>query len=418
MAIIKPFKALRPKNELAEKVASRPYDVLNSDEAREEAAENPFSFLHVTKSEIDLPTDIDSHSTTVYEKAKENLQKLISDGTLFSEEKPCYYIYQLNMPARPEWGGTGRSQTGLVCVSSVEDYFNDVIKKHELTRPEKEKDRIDHMLTIHAQTGNVFMACRDVMEVNALINGWKAKNKPAYNFTASDGIQHTIWIIDRDDVINSITRLYETKVPNTYIADGHHRAASAAKVSKKFPDSNDAKYFLTTIFPASQLAILDYNRVVKDLNGLTKEEFIGALQDDFMITYSPEPVRPSVAHEIGMYLQGEWYILTAREGTYKEDPIGVLDVTILQKNLLDKILDIEDPRTDTRIDFVGGIRGLEELEKNVNSGGMAVAFSLFPVTIEQLFAIADSGHVMPPKSTWFEPKLRDGLLTHLILGLL
>jgi uncharacterized protein (DUF1015 family) len=406
MATIKPFNALRPKPEIARQVASRPYDVLNSAEAREEATENPFSFLHVTKSEIDLPAEIDSHSAVVYEKANENLRHLIKEGILFADEKPCYYIYELVM--------NGRSQTGLVCVSSVEDYFHDVIKKHELTRPEKEKDRIDHMLTIHAQTGNVFMVCRDVMEVNALINGWKAKNKPAYNFTASDGIQHSIWIIDRDDVINSITRLYETKVPNTYIADGHHRAASAAKVSKKLPDSNDAKYFLTTIFPASQLAILDYNRVVKDLNGLTKEEFIGALQDDFMITYSPEPVRPSVAHEIGMYLQGEWYILTAREGTYKEDPIGVLDVTILQKNLLDKILDIEDPRTDTRIDFVGGIRGLEELEKRVNSGGMAVAFSLFPVTIEQLFAIADSGHVMPPKSTWFEPKLRDGLLTHLI----
>jgi uncharacterized protein (DUF1015 family) len=406
MAIIKPFKALRPKPELAPQVASRPYDVLNSAEAREEAAENPVSFLHVTKSEIDLPADIDLHSATVYEKAKENLQKLISDGTLFSEEKPCYYIYQLVM--------NGRSQTGLVCVSSVEDYFKDVIKKHELTRPEKEKDRIDHLLTIHAQTGNVFMACRDVMEVNALINGWKAKNKPVYDFTAGDGIRHTIWIIDRDDVINSITRLYETKVSNTYIADGHHRAASAAKVSKELPDSEDAKYFLTTIFPASQLAILDYNRVVKDLNGMTKEEFIGALQDDFMITYSPEPVKPSVLHEFGMYLDREWYFLTARKGSYKNDPVGVLDVTILQKNLLDKILDIEDPRTDTRIDFVGGIRGLEELEKRVNSGGMAVAFSLFPVTIEQLFAIADSGHVMPPKSTWFEPKLRDGLLTHLI----
>lgn len=406
MAVIKPFKALRPKPELAQQVASRPYDVLNSAEARVEANGNPVSFLHVTKSEIDLPAEIDSHSATVYEKAKENLQKLISDGALFTEEKPCYYIYELLM--------NGKSQTGLVCVSSVEDYFNDVIKKHEFTRPEKEKDRIDHMLTIHAQTGNVFMACRDVMEVNALINGWKAKNKPVYDFTAGDGIHHTIWIIDRDDVINSITRLYETKVPNTYIADGHHRAASAAKVSKELPDSDDAKYFLTTIFPASQLAILDYNRVVKDLNGLTKEEFIGALQDDFMITYSPEPVKPAILHEFGMYLNGEWFFLVAREGSYKKDPVAVLDVSILQKNLLDKILDIKDPRTDSRIDFVGGIRGLEELEKRVNSGEMAVAFSLFPVTIEQLFAIADSGQVMPPKSTWFEPKLRDGLLTHLI----
>jgi uncharacterized protein (DUF1015 family) len=414
MAVIKPFKALRPTTAFSQQVASRPYDVLNSAEARAEAQGNPVSFLHVTKSEIDLPEDTDVHSTTVYEKANENLQKLINDGTLFKEEKSCYYIYQLVMPAQPESGEKDRSQTGLVCVSSIEDYFNDIIKKHEYTRPEKEKDRIDHMLAIRAQTGNVFMACRDVMEVNALINGWKLKNKPVYDFAANDGIQHTIWIIDREDVINSITNLYETKVPATYIADGHHRAASAAKVSKEFPDSVDAKYFLTTIFPASQLAIMDYNRVVKDLNDLTKEEFIGALQDDFMITYSPEPVKPSVLHEIGMYLDGEWYYLTAREGTYKNDPIGILDVSILQKNILDKILDIEDPRTNTRIDFIGGIRGLSELEKRVDSGEMAVAFSLFPVSIDQLFDIADSGNVMPPKSTWFEPKLRDGLLTHLI----
>lgn len=406
MAIIKPFKALKPKKELAEQVASRPYDVLNSEEAKKEAAGNNYSFLRITKSEIDLPDGIDTHSQQVYDKAKSNLELFIQNGTLYAEGKPCYYIYQLIM--------NGKSQTGLVCVSSVEDYSNDVIKKHELTRPEKEKDRIDHMRTIHAQTGNVFMAYRDVMEINALINGWKAKNSPEYDFTASDGIKHTVWVINRDDVINSITNLFATKVPHTYIADGHHRAASAAKVSKQLPESEDAKFFLTTIFPESQLAILDYNRVVKDLNDLTTEEFIGALQDDFMITYSPEPVKPAVLHEFGMYLEDEWYILTAREGTYRNDPIGVLDVTILQNNVLDKILDIDDPRTDTRVDFVGGIRGLEELEKRVNSGEMAAAFSLYPVTLEQLFAIADSGKVMPPKSTWFEPKLRDGLLTHLI----
>jgi uncharacterized protein (DUF1015 family) len=406
MAIIKPFKALKPKKELAEQVASRPYDVLNSEEAKKEAAGNNYSFLRITKSEIDLPNGIDTHNQQVYDKAKANLELFIQNGTLYAEEKPCYYIYQLVM--------NGKSQTGLVCVSSIEDYLKDVIKKHELTRPEKEKDRIDHMRTTRAQTGNVFMAYRDVMEINALINGWKAKNAPEYDFTASDGIKHTVWVINRDDVINSITNLFATKVPNTYIADGHHRAASAAKVSKQLPDSESAKFFLTTIFPESQLAILDYNRVVKDLNDLTTEEFIGALQEDFMLTYSPEPVKPAVLHEFGMYLGDEWYILTARAGTYRKDPIGVLDVTILQKNVLDKILDIDDPRTDTRVDFVGGIRGLEELEKRVNSGEMAAAFSLYPVTLEQLFAIADSGKVMPPKSTWFEPKLRDGLLTHLI----
>lgn len=406
MAIIKPFRALRPKTELSQLVASRPYDVLNSEEARTEAKDNPFSFLHVTKSEIDLSPGTDIHSTAVYEKAKENLQELIKHGILFREEKNCYYIYQLIM--------NGRSQTGLVCVSSVEDYFNDIIKKHEFTRPEKEKDRIDHMRTIEAQTGNVFLAYRDVMEINAIINGWKMTNKPVYDFTATDGIQHSIWIIDRDIVINSITQLFSTHVPATYIADGHHRAASAAKVSKELPGSENAKYFLTTIFPESQLAILDYNRVVKDLNGLTPEKLLALLQDDFYITLSPEPVKPSHLHEFGMYLEGQWYILTSRKGTWTDDPIGVLDVSILSNNILDKIFDIKDQRTDKRIDFVGGIRGLEELEKRVNNGEMKVAFSLYPVTLAQLFAIADSGNVMPPKSTWFEPKLRDGLLTHLL----
>jgi uncharacterized protein (DUF1015 family) len=406
MAIIKPFKALRPQPQLADKVASRPYDVLNSEEAKQEAAGNDYSFLRITKSEIDLPGGIDIHSAAVYEKAKSNLDLFIGNGTLFTEAKPCYYIYQLIM--------NGRSQTGLVCVSSVEDYFKDVIKKHEFTRPEKEKDRIDHMRTISAQTGNVFLAYRDVMEVNALINGWKVKNKPAYDFTAADGIQHSIWVVDRDDVVNSITQLFETKVPNTYIADGHHRCASAAKVSEQMPASGEAKFFLTTIFPASQLAIYDYNRVVKDLNGLTPEEFIGALQDEFRITRSPGPVKPDVLHEFGMYINQQWYILTAKDGSYSDDPIGVLDVSILQGNVMNKILDIEDPRTDKRIDFIGGIRGLGELEKRVNSGEMAAAFSLYPVSMNQLFDIADSGNVMPPKSTWFEPKLRDGLLTHLI----
>ena len=414
MASISPFKALRPNEKMASLVASRPYDVLNSEEARAEAKDNPDSFLHVTKSEIDLPENIDVHSTVVYEKAKENLQQLINNGILLKEEKPCYYIYQLVMPALSEWGGKERSQTGLVCVSSVEDYFTNIIKKHEFTRPEKEKDRIDHILSTKAQTGNVFLAYRDVMEINSIINGWKATQKPVYDFIASDKIKHSIWIIDRDIIINSITKLFATKVPFTYIADGHHRAASAAKVSKTMPASDEAKYFLTTIFPASQLTILDYNRLVKDLDGLDKEDLISALQDDFMITQSPEPVRPAQTHEFGMYLDGQWYILTSRKWTYTNDPVDVLDVTILSKNILSKLLRIKDQRTDKRVDFVGGIRGLKELEKRVDSGEMKVAFSLYPVTIQQLFDIADSGNTMPPKSTWFEPKLRDGLLTHLI----
>ncbi|MEI9945722.1 MAG: DUF1015 family protein [Chitinophagaceae bacterium] len=406
MAQIKPFKALRPQPASANKVASRPYDVLNSTEAKEEAKGNPFSFLHITKAEIDLPDGTDPHNQSVYDKAKENLQRFQQEGTLFTEEKPCYYIYQLIM--------NGRSQTGLVCVSSVEDYFNDVIKKHEFTRPEKEKDRIDHMKTIGAQTGNVFLAYNNVPDVDTIITNWKKSNKPVYDFKADDGIQHIIWIINEQNAIDNITSLFAEKVPATYIADGHHRAASAAKVSKALPNSEAANYFLTTIFPASELAIMDYNRMVKDLNKMDNDDFIGAVQEDFMIAQSPEPVKPAHLHEFGMYLDKQWYILTSRKDTYTNDPIGVLDVTILSNNILDKILDITDQRTDKRIDFVGGIRGLKELEKRVNSGEMKVAFSLYPVTIQQLFNIADSGNVMPPKSTWFEPKLRDGLLTNLI----
>jgi len=288
MARISPFKALRPNESLASQVASRPYDVLNSEEAREEAKDNPWSFLHITKAEIDLLPAVDIHSQFVYTKAKENLEQFILNDILLKEEKPCYYIYRLTM--------NGKSQTGLVCLSSVEDYNKDIIKKHELTRPEKEKDRIDHMLAIRAQTGNVFLAYRDIMEVNALINGWTATQKPVYDFIADDKVQHTIWVIDRDIVINSITQLFSTHVPFTYIADGHHRAASAAKVSKAMPGNEEAKYFLTTIFPASQLAILDYNRLVKDLDGLDKEDLISTLQDDFTITQSSEPVRPAQPH--------------------------------------------------------------------------------------------------------------------------
>jgi uncharacterized protein (DUF1015 family) len=406
MAHIQPFKALRPQPSLAAAVAAPPYDVLNSEEARVEAQGNPHSFLHVTKSEIDLEPTIDIHSEIIYEKAKANLEAFLAQGTLLQEETACYYIYQLIM--------NGRSQTGLVCVSSVEDYHQNKIKKHEFTRPEKEKDRIDHMRTIRAQTGNVFLAYRDVASLNNLIDAWKKEHAPIYDFIANDGIQHTIWVVNDTTAVDRITATFEKEVPCTYIADGHHRAASAAKVSAAVPESTDARYFLTTIFPASQLAILDYNRVVKDLNGHTAEELIRLLQDEFVITPSKSAVKPNHLHQFGMYVDGQWYSLEAKAGTYSEDPIGVLDITILTNNVLHKWLGIQDQRTDKRIDFVGGIRGLGELEKRVNSGEMKIAFSLYPVSIEQLFAIADSGEVMPPKSTWFEPKLRDGLLTHLI----
>ncbi|MGN6509111.1 MAG: DUF1015 domain-containing protein [Chitinophaga sp.] len=411
MAIIKPFRALRPQPALAKDVAARPYDVLNSKEAAAEAAGNPNSFYHVSKSEIDLPEGTDIHSEAVYKKAAENLQILQSSGTLFHEDAPCYYIYKLVMD--------GRAQTGLVCVSSIADYNKGIIKKHEFTRPDKELDRINHITATRAQTGNVFLAYNDVPEINAIIDHWQVHNKPAYDFIADDGIQHTIWVINEAATGDEITSLFASKVPATYIADGHHRAASAGLVQKASGEDvhSDANlnYFLTTIFPASQLAILDYNRLVKDLNGHSKADFLSRLEYDFIV----EPIghheqKPSGLHEFSMYLDHTWYRLVAREGTYTADPIGILDVTILQDNVLGKHLGIQDPRTDKRIDFVGGIRGLGELVKRVDSGEMAVAFALFPVTIQQLFDIADSGNVMPPKSTWFEPKLRDGLLTHLI----
>lgn len=408
MAQIAPFKALRPNASVAEAVASRPYDVLNTAEAKHEVANNPHSFLHVTRSEIDLPNDVHAYSRLVYDKAKENLEALISQGILVRETKPCYYIYKLVMGKR--------EQTGLVCISSIDDYNNNIIKKHEFTRPEKETDRINHIRITGAQTGNVFLAYRNNAELDSLIDNWKKNHSPAYQFRADDKIEHTIWVVDDETTINIITSIFANNIPYTYIADGHHRAASAAKVSLAMGTeaSSDAKYFLTTLFPANQLSIMDYNRVVKDLNGLDQEDFLSALHDDFDIALSPEPLAPSALHEFGMYLNGKWYILTAKEGTWTEDPIGVLDVSILSQNILDKQLGIKDQRTDKRIDFVGGIRGLKELQQRVDSGEMAVAFSLFPVSIQQLFDIADSGNVMPPKSTWFEPKLRDGLLTHLI----
>ncbi|MEC5147375.1 DUF1015 family protein [Chitinophaga sp. 212800010-3] len=414
MAIIRPFNGVRPQAALAAKVAARPYDVLSSAEARAAAAGNPYSYYHVSKSEIDLPEDVDIHSQQVYDKAAENLHRMVSEGTLFQESQPAYYIYKLVM--------NGRAQTGLVCLSAVTDYNNGIIKKHEFTRPDKELDRINHIKTTKAQTGNVFLAYNDVPEVNALIDRWQEQQSPTYDFTAEDGIQHTIWVISSLAVVQEITSLFATKVPCTYIADGHHRAASASLVQKEFELAgkitsveNPVNYFLTTIFPASQLAILDYNRVVRDLNGMSKEALLSRLDYDFTVEeigHLPQP--PSMLHEFSMYLDGRWYRLVAREGTYTTDPIGILDVTILSANILDKLLGISDQRTDKRIDFVGGIRGLGELVKRVDSGDMKIAFALFPVTIRQLFDIADSGNVMPPKSTWFEPKLRDGLVTHLI----
>ena len=408
MITIQPFRALRPEAQHAKQVASRPYDVLNSKEAKIEAQGNPRSFLHITKSEIDLPEDVDIHSQQVYDVAKNNLEAFISRNILFRESKPCYYIYRLIM--------NGRSQTGLVCGSSVDDYENDLIKKHEFTRPEKEKDRINHIATTGAQTGNVFLAYRNVAEIDEVISKWQKEKNPVYDLLAEDGIQHSIWIINDSATIDLVTELFKTKVPFTYIADGHHRAASAAKVRKALGKDapEGANVFLTTLFPSNQLHIMDYNRVVKDLNGVGAEELLEKISNSFIVEKAEKAFSPEKLHQFGLYMGKQWYCLTAKDNTFTNDPIGILDVTILQNNLLDPLLGIKDQRTDQRIDFVGGIRGLEELEKRVDSGEMALAISLHPVSIQQLFDIADSGNVMPPKSTWFEPKLRDGLLTHLI----
>lgn len=408
MITITPFKALRPEAQHAKSVASRPYDVLSSKEAKVEAQGNPNSFLHITKSEIDLPAKTDVHAPLVYEKAKENLQAFMSRKILFRENKPCYYIYKLTM--------NGKSQSGLVCGSSVDDYENGLIKKHEFTRPEKEQDRITHIKTTGAQTGNVFLAYKNVPEIDSLINKWITEKNPQYDFTADDNIQHSIWIVSDDATIKNITNYFKTLVPCSYIADGHHRAASAAKVRNELGNSatENADYFLTTLFPSNQLHIMDYNRVIKDLNGLSPADLLHKLEEKFTIEKKSAAYRPEALHDFGLYIDKQWYKLTAKPGTYNDDPIGILDISILQQNVLEPLLGIMDQRTDKRIDFVGGIRGLEELEKRVNSGEMELAISLYPVSIEQLFNVADSGEVMPPKSTWFEPKLRDGLLTHLI----
>ncbi len=408
MAIISAFRALRPAKDLASRVASLPYDVLNTAEAKLVAENNPYSFLHITKSEIDLPEGTDIHSEGVYRKAADNLFIFQNHQILIRDTEPHYYIYELSM--------AGRKQTGLVCVSSITDYENDIIKKHELTRPEKEQDRIRHIRTTGAQTGNVFLAYRSNETLSNLIRQWKETHPTEYDFVADDGIGHRVWVVSESQSIEQITSIFEKHIPFTYIADGHHRAASAAKIKNALGEKTTeaAGYFLTTLFPSNELHIMDYNRVVKDLNGLNTESFLHKLNKDFRVEKCATAYSPDRLHNFGMYLAGQWYLLQSKENSFRNDPIGILDVSILQENILTPILGIQDPRTDNRVDFVGGIRGLGELEKRVDGGQMEVAFSLYPVSMDQLFDIADRGDIMPPKSTWFEPKLRDGLLTHLI----
>jgi uncharacterized protein (DUF1015 family) len=412
MPILKPFKAFRPKPELAEKIASRPYDVLNSEEAKIEAGSNELSFYHVIKPEIDLPANIDIHSQPVYDKAKENLLSLIEKGVLFQDSKPCYYIYAQTM--------NGKTQYGIVGGASVEDYENNIIKKHELTRPDKEEDRMNHVRYTNFNAEPVFFAFKNHVEIDMIIHDAILLD-PIYNFVSQDGVGHHVWIIENDAKIKRIEYLFANEIDYLYVADGHHRTAAAALVGAERRKNNpnhtgneEYNFFLSVNFPANQLTIIDYNRVVTDLNGLTVEEFLNTLQKSFIVEKKGASIyKPTQLHNFSLYVEGVWYSLTAKQGTYNDsDPIGVLDVTILTEQILSPILDIQDLRRSIRIDFVGGIRGLGELQKRVDSGEMKAAFALYPVSMEQLMAIADNDCIMPPKTTWFEPKLRSGLLLH------
>lgn len=412
MTVIRAFKGIRPSPGFEEKVACKPYDVLNSNEARFEAEGNPYSFLRVIKSEITLPENIDPYSDEVYNQAKLNFKSLMNQKALFKEDKDCLYVYSQKMG--------DMVQTGLVALSSIDDYFENRIKKHEYTRPVKEKDRITHIKVTGIQSGPVFLTYPDVARVNEIVNEVKTR-EPNYDFAANDGVQHTLWVISDLSSIHDIVNEFQNNVPATYIADGHHRAASSAKVGLSIRDENTASngdesynYFLSVLFPKSEINIIDYNRVVTDLNGLSRDDFIAKLGDCFDVeNHGKEIFKPNSKKSFGMYLDGEWHSLTAKEGfIHQEDLVKSLDVSILHDWILRDILDIQDVRTDNRVDFVGGIRGLEELEKRVDSGDMKAAFALYPVSIDELIRISDSGEVMPPKSTWFEPKLRSGLVIH------
>jgi len=407
MARIEPFRAWRPRSDKAELVASPPYDVLNSDEAREMAASNPLSFLRVVKPEIDLEPGIDLYSEEVYAKGAENLQRLKDDGVLIREERPALYLYRQKMG--------DHVQTGLVTGASIDEYEADLIKKHEHTRPKKEDDRTRHVEALDANTGPVFLTYRARPEIDALVERLTASD-PTYDFTAPDGIQHVLWVVDEPADVEALVVAFGD-VPELYVADGHHRSAAATRVRALRKDRNPDhtgeepyNFFLSVIFPHDQMLIMDYNRVVKDTSGLDRHSFLAKVKEVFEIAPCPQQ-KPSAPRSFGMYFGGQWFRLQAKNGTFPaDDPVESLDVAILQNNLLSPVLGIGDPRSDENIDFVGGIRGLKELEKRVDSGEWAVAFALYPTAIEQLFAVADAETVMPPKSTWFEPKLRSGLI--------
>jgi uncharacterized protein (DUF1015 family) len=412
MAVFKPFKAFRPKPELAGEIAAKPYDVLNSEEAREEVIGHPLSFLHIGKPEIDLDPSVDIHDAQVYEKGKENLWKLINDGNLVADDKEYLYLYAQTM--------NGRTQYGFVGCASVDDYWNDNIKKHEKTRKDKEEDRCNHVRVTNSHSGPIFLTYRDIDAVQAIIDDIKVTT-PEQDFVALDGIRHQVWVI-RDEKLNKNLEQIFAGVDNFYVADGHHRSAAASIVGRERQKANpnhtgneEYNFFLAVLFPASHLYIMDYNRLVKDLNGLTEDEFFEKLNINFSFVESAKPVKPTKKGDFGLYMDGKWYTLTANPKLLEiNDPVEKLDVAILQKYCLDALLGIDDPRTSKRVDFVGGIRGLTELERRVNSGEMKLAISMYPTSIDELMSIADAGQIMPPKSTWFEPKLRDGLFVHFL----
>lgn len=417
MSVLKPFKAFRPVAKEAIKVASRPYDVLNTQEAREEAAGNEVSFLHVVKPEIDFDDSQDPYAPAIYSKGKENFDKLVADGVMVQDEEENLYVYELTMD--------GRTQTGLVGCNAIDDYFNNIIKKHELTRPDKEEDRKNHVRVGKMNAEPVFFSYPAVEVIDSLVELVKTQDQPEYEFSTEDGIQHLLWVIRDREIISQLVELFETQVPAIYVADGHHRTAAGALVGREFREANENhtgkeryNYFMSVLFPDNQLQIIDYNRVVKDLNGHSSEDFLTKLAESFTVeSKGTEAYRPESLHTIGMYLDQQWYQLTAKEGTYDDnDPVGVLDVTILSKNVLEPLLNIVDLRTDKRIDFVGGIRGLGELERRVNNGEMKVAFAMYAVSMKQLIDISDNDMIMPPKVTWFEPKLRSGLFVHSLEG--
>ncbi|MDR0853061.1 MAG: DUF1015 family protein [Clostridiales Family XIII bacterium] len=410
MKAVRPFKAIRPTEELAAKVAALPYDVMNSDEAREMVAENPYSFLHVDKAEIDLDKSVGIYDAAVYAKAKENLDKLVRDGVLAQDEKASYFIYKLTVD--------GRSQAGIVACPAVDDYLAGNIKKHELTRADKEEDRVRHVDTLDANTGPIYLAHKPSTALASITSDWMAAHSPIYSFVADGNVEHTVWRVDDDAVISAISLAFEA-VPALYIADGHHRCASAVRVAQKrrsenpdYDGSEEFNYFLAVIFPSDQLEIMDYNRLLSEKAGLNEASLVGTLEENFYVKRADAAVKPAHSHEFGLCYKGSWYKLGAKPSIVNEDdPVEKLDVAILQRNVLTPIFGIEDPRTDKRIDFAGGIRGLEYLAERTKSD-MAVAFSMYPTTIDELMDIADAGEIMPPKSTWFEPKLLSGLFIH------